>query len=132
MKTQISTLQNGCIEGSACGSNSEERAAIAAKVFDENPESITVTCNGLTLTLKKGTSTTGKSSWFSCDITEAELNVLEGVRPECRRYTFESSFTLMIMGDCRVLVQKMTRKSVSASWKFRGYDYLPESNFKIE
>ena len=132
MKTQISTLQNGCIEGIACGSNSEERSAIAAKVFAENPESITVTCNGITLTLQKSSSKSGKTSRYSREITESELNVIEGCRPECRRYTFESSFALVITDDCRVVVEKLTRKSPGATWKFRGYDYLPESSFKIE
>lgn len=132
MKTQISTLQNGCIEGLVCGSNSEERSAIAAKVFAENPESITVTCNGITITLQKSSSKSGKTSRYSREITESELNVIEGCRQECRRYTFESSFALMIMNDCRVVVQKITRKSPGATWKFRGYDYLPESSFKIE
>ena len=132
MKTQISTLQNGCIEGIACGSNSEERSAIAAKVFEENPESITVTCNGITITLQKSFSKSGKTSRYSRVITESELNVVEGCRPECRRYTLESSFALVITGDCRVLVEKSTRKSPGATWKFRGYDYIPESIFKIE
>lgn len=132
MKTQISTLQNGCIEGIVCGSNSEDRSAIAAKVFAENPESITVTCNGITLTLQKVFSKSLKTSWFSREITESELNAIEGCHPELRRYTFESSFTLMIMNDCRVVVQKITRKSPGATWKSRGYDYLPESSFKIE
>ncbi len=132
MKTQINTLKNGCIDSVKCGTNSEERSAIAAKVFAENPESITVTCNGITLTLQKGFSKSLKTSWFSREITESELNAIEGCRPECRRYSFESSFTLKITDDCRVLVEKSTRKSPGATWKFRGYDYLPESSFKIE
>lgn len=132
MKTQINTLNNGCIDSVKCGTNSEERSAIAAKVFAENPESITVTCNGVTLTMKKSSSISGKTSWYSCEVTEEVLNALEGCRPECQRYSFESSFTLKITDDCRVLVEKCTRKSPGATWKFRGYDYLPESSFKIE
>ena len=132
MKTQINTLNNGCIDSVKCGTNSEERSAIAAKVFAENPESITVTCNGITLTLKRFSSKSVKTSWYSRDITESELNALEGCHPECQRYSFESSFTLKITDDCRVLVEKCTRKSPGATWKFRGYDYLPESSFKIE
>lgn len=132
IKTQISNLQNGCIEGASRGTNSEERSAIAAKVFAENPESITVTCNGITLTLQKSSSKSGKTSRYSREIAESELNIIEGCRPEYHRYTFESSFTLVITNDCRVLVEKSTRKSPDATWKFRGYDYLPESSFKIE
>lgn len=132
MKTQINTLNNGCIDSVKCGTNSEERSAIAAKVFEENPESITVTCNGITITLQKSSSKSGKTSRYSREISESELNVIEGCRQECRRYTFESSFALVITNDCRVLVEKSTRKSPGATWKFRGYDYLPESSFKIE
>jgi hypothetical protein len=132
MKTQISTLQNGCIEGIACGSNSEERSAIAAKVFAENPESITVTCNGITKTLKKYSSKSGLTSWYESEVTEEEVNILEGVRIDCRRFEFESSFSLFLLGDCRICIEKSTRKSPAAEWKFRGYDYLSESTFKIE
>jgi len=132
MKTQINTLKNGCIDAIKCGTNQEEREALASKVFAENPESITLTCNGITITLQKGFSKSLKTSWYSREITESEFNAIEGCHPELRRYTFESSFTLMILNDCRVVVEKFTRKSPGATWKFRGYDYLPESSFKIE
>ena len=132
MKTQINTLNNGCIDSVKCGTSKEEREAIAAKVFAENPESITLTCNGLTKTLTKYSSKSGLTSWYECEVTEEEVNILEGVRIDCRRFEYESSFSLFLLGDCRICIEKSTRKSPAAEWKFRGYDYLQECLFAIE
>lgn len=132
MKTQINTLKNGCIDSIKCGTNHDEREAIAAKVLAENPESITLTCNGITKTLTKCSSKSGLTSWYECEVTEEEVNILEGVRIDCRRFEYESSFSLFMFGDCKICIEKFTRKSPAAQWKFRGYDYLQESLFTIE
>lgn len=133
MKTQISTLVNGCIDGQQkTGSSEKLRAEISQRVLGENGDTLNIDINGVALVLHIHWSTTGKTFSYSCDIDEGTLNGIEGCRADVRRFQYESSFTLTIDMSMRVSVSKWARKNPNSQWKFRGYDYLKEGLVTIK
>lgn len=144
MKTQISNLINGSKSvkrdlsnakyinapgstsfGDFAGTNSEIRKSIAEQVFAENGSSISIEIAGLNLILSKHTSTTGKTSFYEVEITEAQFMQISGyaAKPFNKH---EGSFSLKIYGDMTVVLSKFARRNSNCQWKMRGYDYIGE------
>lgn len=147
MKTQIFNLINGnknvvrmesCIKYSTAkkatshdgyaGTNREERAAVAAKVFAENGEEMKVTIRNVELTLHRGSSTTGKTSWYSCELTSDEYQCITAGR------TYEwpadikfKSFSLQLNQDCTITATRYGKKSEGAEWKAREWMDIDEA-----
>lgn len=147
MKTQIFNLINGkenvvrmesCLKYSTAkkatshdgyaGTNREERAAVAAKVFAENGEEMKVTIRNVELTLHRGYSTTGKTSWFSCELTSDEYQCITAGRtyewPADMKF---KSFSLQLNQDCTITATRYGKKSEGAEWKAREWMDIDEA-----
>lgn len=142
MKTQISNLINGSeyvIRDMANpkyananrstshlgygGTNRKERNAIATMVHDENPDALHVSVRGIDLTLPISYTTTGKSWWWRCDLTQEQYIALGG--------TFTNgnikSYALNIFADCTAAIYSFTKKSQNAQWRQSNMAYIDES-----
>lgn len=64
---------DGCV-----GTNFDERAAIMDKVLQENGETLRVMVKGVALTLARGSSVSGKTWWYSCELTEDQAVAIAG------------------------------------------------------
>ena len=147
MKTQISNLINGCKEvirnmedakymtakpatshiGYA-GTNREERNEVAAKVYEENGDTLNITAKGIAITLPIHRSTTGKSWSWSCPLTEEQYVALGG------QYTGGTlkSYSLEVLMSCEVVLSSFTRRSEAAQWRsVEPITYLDESFIQI-
>lgn len=104
------------------GTDYETRKSIWERVSEENPEYIDLRIRGERVYhLKRHTSTTGKSSWYSTEITDMDYTfITDMVNP----FTFEASFTLYLTEDLTVYVSKSTRKTPNSQWKHRGNDHI--------
>lgn len=140
MKTQVSDIIDGSWNvvrgllhpkyavakanyGSAIiGTDYETRKSIWERVSEENPEYIDLRIRGERVYhLKRHTSTTGKTSWYSTEITDVDYVIItDKVNP----FTFETSFTLYLTEDLTVYVSKSTRKTPNSQWKHRGNDHI--------
>lgn len=146
MKTQISNLINGSknvirnmedakyttakpatSHNGYAGTNRDERNEIAAKVYEENGDTLNITAKGINLTLPIHVSTTGKSWSWGCTLTEEQYVALGG------RYTEGTlkSYSLQINMDCTVTLYSFTRKSEAATWKQSNMTDIDESFIQI-
>ena len=147
MKTQIYNLINGnknvvrmesCLKYTTAkkatshdgfaGTNREERNAIAAKVFEENGEEMHVTIRNVDLTLRRGSSTTGKTQWFYRELDSDEFQIITS------GHTYEwpadmkfKSFDIRINGDCTITATRYGKKSDNAQWTAREWVDIDEA-----
>lgn len=131
MKTQINELVNGRIDGQV-GTNESIRCEVAQKVINENGENITIQIREEEITLSMTKSTSGKTVDYYAEISEEQAKKILGISSETKLFSYESSFQLHIDMTMRVSVDKFTRKTPGSQWKFRGYDYIKESNVTIK
>lgn len=147
MKTQIYNLVNGnknvvrmdnCIKYTTAkkatshngyaGTNREERAAVAAKVFAENGDEMKVTIRNVDLTLRRGASTTGKTQWFSCELDSDDFQIITaGKTYEWPADMKFKSFDIRINGDCTITATRYGKTSENAQWKAREWKDIDES-----
>lgn len=147
MKTQITNLINGAknvirnMEDAKymtakpatshigyAGTNRDERNEIAAKVYEENGETLNITAKGIALTLSIHRSTTGKTWSWGCHLTEEQYVSLGG------QYTEGTlkSYSLEVLMSCEVVLYSFTRRSEAAQWRGAGpMTYLDESFIQI-
>lgn len=149
MKTQISNLINGSKSvkrdisnakyinapkstsfGDFAGTNGEIRYSIASLVLSENENSISIEIAGFNLTLQKHSSTTGRTSWYETEITEAQFMQISGYASKPFN-KHEGSFSIRIYGDMTVCLNKWARRNNKSQWKFRGYDWIGEEFITI-
>jgi hypothetical protein len=143
-KTQISALINGSKSvrrdlsnpkyinapkstsfGDYAGSNNEIRKSISDKVFSENGETLNIKICGINLILQKQSSGSGKTNWFSSQITEEQFIVIAGYeRKPFNKH--EGSYSITINNDMTVVLHKSSRRNEKCTWKFKGYDYVGE------
>lgn len=145
MKTQIKELINGSAwvkrdltaakyagaakstsAGDYAGTDYKTRFEIADKVFTENGETIEIEILGQRLTLKRGQSCSGKTKWFSCDLTAEQVAAISS-----RAFTYESAAKFVLNGDCTALINFYTRRSPRAQWKHRGWQWIGEEFITI-
>lgn len=104
------------------GTNRKERAAVAAKVFAENSEEMKVTIRNVELTLHRGSSTTGKTQWYSCELTSDEYQVITAGKtydwPAEMKF---KSFDICLNADCTITATRYGKKSEGAEWKAREW-----------
>lgn len=147
MKTQITDLINGAknvirnmddpkykiakpatSHNGYAGTNREERNKIAAKVYEENEDTLIITAKGIALILFIQASTTGRSwSWIG-HLTEEQYKALGG------RYTGGKlkSYRIEVLMSCEVVLHSFTRRSEDAQWRSVGpLTYLDESFIQI-
>lgn len=93
------------------GTNRDERAEVAAKVSEENPDNMEIVLLGEHITLKRGWSLSKKTWWWVADLTEEQAKKFvndDGIL---------KSYDLLIFKDCTVVVNKYVRKSERAEWR---------------
>ena len=123
MKTQIYTLIHG--NPSTPGTNSHDRAAIAAKVIEENPREMTIEMYGHTMTLYAHYSTSGKSVTYSGHVTHEDIigEVAHNNNWQYGQQTIEAmrqglaDVTLQIHGDMTADIQIYHRRNERCQWK---------------
>ena len=144
MKTQITSLINGAANirrdlangkyinapkstsvGDYSGSSNEMRKGIAKKVMAENADGMKVEILGRKYTLSKKQSTTGRTEWFSSEISQDDFELLAGHGSPISKN--ESKYYLTINADMTVRLTIVSRRSENAEWKDRGGMYIDES-----
>ena len=143
MKTQIKNLINGCDnvrrdlnnekyisapEGSNskyAGTNREYRYSLRELVHAENPDGMVINFFGKTFQLTRSSSLSGKTVWFSCELSLEDVLALSIFQKS--PYTYESTYELVIDDNLTVMLRSFTRKSPNAEWKYRGFFYMDES-----
>ena len=110
------------------GTNRTERKAVAKKVFDENGEEMTVAIHNIVIHLRRGTSTTGNTSWFYSELTSDEYQLIT-----CG-HTYEwpddmkfKSFSLQLNQDCTITATRYGKNSEGAEWKAREWTDIDEA-----
>lgn len=146
MKTQIQNLINGAKniirqEGHAkyltakpatshngwAGTNRDERAKIAAKVHEENPDGMTIEACGQKIDLPIHYSGTGKSWTWIAELTQEQYIALGG------KYTNGTikSYQLNIFADCTAMIFSFTKKTERSQWRQSNQTYIDESFITI-
>lgn len=150
MKTQITSLINGakdirrdlsnpkyinCPKATShigyAGTNLKLRTEIAEKVIAENPDGMEVEIFGKKFRLSRSSSVSGKTVWFSTEISIDDFMLLSGYAEVPFKQSKECKFALEINNDMNVLLHKWCRANENAKMKHRGYDYIDESFVKI-
>nr|DAZ41775.1 MAG TPA: hypothetical protein [Caudoviricetes sp.] len=146
MKTQITSLINGtrnirrdlsnpkyidCPKATShigyAGTSLKLRAEIAEKVIAENPDGMDVEMFGKKFHLLRSASVSGKTVWFSTEISPDEFMLLSGYAELPFKQSKECKFALEINNDMNVLLHKWCRANENATMKHRGYDYIDEA-----
>ena len=146
MKTQINSLINGtrdirrdlsnpkyieCPKATShigyAGTSLKLRAEIAEKVIVENPDGMDVEMFGKKFRLSRSSSLSGKTVWFSTEITIGDFMLLSGYAEFPFKQSKECKFALEINNDMNVLLHKWCRSNDKAQMRHRGYDYIDES-----
>lgn len=109
------------------GSNREYRNEVAAKVYEENGDTLNIKARGINLTLNIYRSISGKSWYWSCELTEEQYLTLGGGLTDGNYKKYEIS----IFQDCTVYLHNLTRKSEDAKWHQSYGEYLDESFIEI-
>lgn len=136
MKTQINNLVNGSksvvgrVEDYKGGSNYNVRTEIATKVQTENEKTLTIEVNGISLTLNRTQSFSGKTVTFVCNITAEQYKNILGFSSDINSY--EASYTFTINSDMTCQIDKFARKNDTSQWKHRGYTFVSESMITIK
>lgn len=114
------------------GTNRKDREAVAAKVFEENGEEMTVAIHNIVLTLHRRSSTTGKTSWYSCDLTSDEFQLITcGHTYEWPSDMKFKNFDIRINQDCTITATRFGKKSEGAEWKAREWMDIDEAFITI-
>ena len=142
-KTQISKLINGCknvirdeknekylnapkaTSHNGYAGSGAVRSEIAAAVFAENGDTMSVTLCGYPITLTRHSSVSRKTQWYSCELSEdiaSQFVCTDGK---------ERSYSLTIYGDCTVEVAKFVRKNERCQWRQSWRQYIDESFIEI-
>ena len=142
MKTQITNLINGMknvvrdeqhekyLNAKPATSHigyagSENRAEIAQRVFAENGETLNIMLSGVELQLHLAKSTTGKTLWYTCELSEEIANQFMFTNGNSR------SYTLIIDSNMTVCINKFVRRNERAKWRFSYYQYIDEAFITI-
>lgn len=137
MKTQISDLINGAkqihrdlshskyINATAstshigyAGTNRSLRQEIADKVIAENPDGMDIEISGRKFHLDRSSSLSGKTIWFSTEISLEDFMLLSGYAAP--PFKSEESFILTFNNDMTVDIQMFSRRNNLSQWKHRG------------
>lgn len=143
MKTQITELINGSKNvlrdlnndkykkgKPIAGTNHSLRERIAENVLKENPEYLNVKVRGVNISLKIGTSLSGKTFWYTAHLSEEQFLKISGF--SCNPITkYKSSFSLTIDCNMSVTLRTFAKKTDGAQWKQRTAFYLDESFIEI-
>lgn len=143
MKTQIQDIINGAKNvirmenhpkysnakvnsyGNFVGTAIDECNAIGKKIFAENGDEMHANIRGVELTLHRHSSTTGKTSWYSSELTPDEAAIIyTGNKFEWPTEMKFKSFDITIRDDCTVTITRYGKKSEGATWKAREWSGL--------
>ena len=147
MKTQIANLVNGRVnvrrndndvkyvsaisltnKSGYSGSSIAMRQDIGSKVVEENPERLDIEIQGKVLHLARHSSCSGKTVWYSADLTPEEHLAIMG-----EPYPSHNEWCSIIMIDMLMYVNvtRFMRKSEKAQWKKKASMYIGEELVKI-
>ena len=147
MKTQITNLVNGRVnvrrndndvkyvsaisltnKSGYSGSPITIRQDIGNKVIEENPESLSIEIQGKVLHLARHSSCSGKTVWYSADLTPEEHLAIMG-----EPYPSHNEWCSIITIDMLMYVNvtRFMRKSEKAQWKEKASMYISEELVKI-
>ncbi len=114
------------------GTNRKEREEIAGRVFAENGDTMHVSVRGVPLSLRRGASTTGKTEWFSAEITREQANAICGFPATAEWFSkCEGSWTFTINGDCTCVVDAYARRTPGSAWTHRQFYDIGEEFIAI-
>lgn len=119
MKTQINEIVYG--SPSTVGTPHAIRAQIEKAIFTENPAHIVLKIEGIFFLLKKAKSLSGKTEWFSCEISTDSAKKICGYK--CDPFVFKSKAALEFTGS-EVIVHWWTKKTNGSQWKPRRQERL--------
>lgn len=106
----------------------EKRFALAERVFAENGESLPVDVRGVRLTLKLGTSESGKTRWYSAEVTQAQANAICGFHAEHRWFgACEGYWSFRIGDDLCCKVSSFARRTPGSHWEARTWLNIDEA-----
>lgn len=143
MKTQIYNLINGMenvdrIESAKylnakqatshvgyAGTNRKERMKVAEKVYSENGDIMEIEINGEKFALNRKSSTTGKTEWYSAEVSEDFAKQFINTDGNIR------SYSLVITHSCEVLIDKYVRSNERSQWRLSYTQYIDESYVTI-
>lgn len=150
MKTQINNLINGsnnvirdtesskyinCPKGTSAafvGTKTEDRMTIANAVKAENPDELHVNIRGIELTLKAERAiSSGSLINYHTNITAEQWVAITGHKKTLQAYKFETSFEFRINANMTAEVLLYARKSETAMWRTRLYEYIDEAFITI-
>jgi hypothetical protein len=120
-------LHNGQFIDTA-GTNHIDRAEIAEKVKNEN-ENLVIELLGHRYELQRQASCSGKTIWWSCEISEEdffELTEHGGIVE-----TYEKKYTLTISQDMFCTITSYARKNANCQWKDRTYTKIDTAYITI-
>lgn len=146
MKTQIQNLINGAKniirqEGHEkyltakpatshngwAGTNRDERAKIAAKVHEENPDGMTIEAAGQRIKLRIFESCSQKSWLWAAELNEEQYKALGGTYTEGNH----KMYLLHINMDCTVQLYSLTKTIAIAQWRQSNETYIDEAFITI-
>lgn len=127
MKTQINTLVSGTT--GIVGTSSAIRKEISEKVLAENGDTLRVIVKGVELELQRSCSCSGKSWWWSAELTEEQhLAIVDGSMAGVGRL---NRFHFSLDSDCRATVQVWHRSNELKKWRYGYMHTIQEANILI-
>lgn len=109
------------------GTNRIKREEIAGRVFAENGDAMRVNVRGIQLDLRKETSTTGKTEWYSAEITREQANAICGFSKKTTWFLrCEGKWSFTIHGDCTCTVNSWSRRTPGSEWEERCFFNIGE------
>lgn len=104
------------------------RQDIGSKVVEENPERLDIEIQGKVLHLARHSSCSGKTVWYSADLTPEEHLAIMG-----EPYPSHNEWCSIITIDMLMYVNvtRFMRKSERAQWKEKASMYIGEELVKI-
>lgn len=110
------------------GTNHIDRAEIAEKVKNEN-ENLVIELLGHRYELQRQASCSGKTIWWSCEISEGDFFELTEHGGIVENY--EKQYTLTISGDMFCTIASYARKNANCQWKERTYTKIDTAYITI-
>lgn len=142
MKTQIANLKSGVKfllrkeeapkwSNGTAGTDYSTRLATAKQVRQENPNGLTLKCNGVQITLEPKYGLGDKfKGWYNFDLTSAQYKAIMGRNLEDEGQQ-EQHAHLVVFADCSVAVVRFARKNPRCDWRMKEETAVDEAFFEI-
>ena len=105
------------------GTNSKIRQEIGERVIAENPDGLHIRAFGKEFFLKKETSLSGKTVWFTSPLSTEDFALFAGYMPEFKEGT-EIKCYINISMEMYVDLYCHTRRNERSQWRQRRDEYV--------